>query len=91
MRRHRLTFDANPKELASRDAGCTHVLLLWSRRTGRAAVVIEDDVTGDVVEMDVRERENPLDVFDHPFAYAPGRGHPGRAWSTRVYGPVSTA
>jgi hypothetical protein len=91
MRRHRLTFDANPKELASRDAGCTHVLLPWSRRTGRAAVVIEDDATGDVVEMDARERDNPLDVFDHPFVYAPARGHPGRAWSTHVGGPIAAA
>ena len=77
MSRHRLTFDANPKELAARDAGCTHVLLLWSRRTGRAAVVIEDDATGEVVEMDVREHENPLELFHHPFVYAIERGHPG--------------
>ena len=77
MLRHRLTFDPNPKELASRDAGCTHVVLLWSRRSGRAAVVVEDDATGEVVEIDVRERENPLDLFHHPFVYAPKRGHPG--------------
>lgn len=77
MRRHRLTFDPNPKELVSRDAGCTHVLLLWSRRTNRAAVVIEDDATGEVVEIDVRDRENPLELFDHPFVYALERGHPG--------------
>lgn len=77
MHRHRLTFDPNPKELAARDAGCTHVLLLWSRRTGRAAVVVEDDATGEVTEMDVLERENPLELFDHPFVYAPKRGHPG--------------
>jgi len=77
MRRHRLTFDANPKELISREAGCTHVVLLWSRRSGRAAVVVEDDASGEVVEMDVRERENPLELFHHPFAYVPKRGHPG--------------
>lgn len=78
MTRHRLTFDPNPKELVSRDAGPTHVLLLWSRRTGRAAVVIEDDATGDIVEIDVRKRENPLELFHHPFVYALERGHPGR-------------
>ena len=78
MRRYRLTFDANPKELASRDAGGgSHVILLWSRRTGRAAVVVED-VTGEVVEVDVGERENPLELFHHPYVYLPGRGHPGR-------------
>jgi len=74
MSRHRLTFDPNPKELASRDSGSTHVLLLWSRRKGRAAVVVEDDATGEVVEMDVRERENPLELFYHPFGYVPKRG-----------------
>lgn len=77
MRRHRLTFDPNPKELASRESGCAHVLLLWSRRTGRAAVVVEDDATGEVTEMDVREHENPLELFDHPYVYARTRGHPG--------------
>jgi hypothetical protein len=77
MNRHRLTFDPNPKELASRDTGSTHVLLLWSRRTGRAAVVVEDDATGEVVEMDVRDRENPLELFEHPFVYLRTRGHPG--------------
>lgn len=78
MNRHRLTFDANPKELAARDAGPTHVLLLWSRRTGRAAVVIENDATGEIVEIDVRDSENPLELFRHPFVYAFERGHPGR-------------
>lgn len=76
MNRHRLTFDPNPKELASRDSGGTHVLLLWSRRTGRAAVVVED-ATGEVVEMDVGERESPLELFQHPFVYLAQRGHPG--------------
>jgi len=86
MSRHPLTFDPNPKELASRDAGPTHVLLLWSRRTGRAAVVIEDDVTGEIVEMDVRESENPLELFNHPFVYALERGHPGR-WPAHLADP----
>jgi hypothetical protein len=78
MKPHRLTFDPNPKELASRDAGGAQVLLLWSRRTGRAAVVVED-ATGEVIEMEVHERENPLELFQHPYVYAAQRGHPG--WS----------
>jgi hypothetical protein len=76
--RRRLTFDANPKELASRHAGTVWVALLWSRRKHRAAVVVEDDETGETVELDVRERENPLDVYEHALAYVPRRGHPGR-------------
>ncbi len=75
----RLTFDANPKELASRRAGSFSIALLWSRRTGRAAVLVEDDDSGRTLELDVRERENPLDVYEHALAYAPLRGHPGRA------------
>lgn len=77
MHRHRLTFDSNPKELASRESGSTHVSLLWSRRTGRAAVVVADEASGEIVEIDVGERENPLDLFNHPFVYLPTRGHPG--------------
>jgi hypothetical protein len=74
----RLTFDANPKELASRHDGMVDVALLWSRRTRRAAVVVEDDATGQAVELDVREGDNPLDVYEHALAYAHRRGHPGR-------------
>jgi hypothetical protein len=78
MTRYRLTFDPNPKELARRDSGCSHVVLLWSRRRHRAAVVVDDCATGEVVELDVRERENPLELYEHPYAYLPTRGHPGR-------------
>jgi hypothetical protein len=61
-----LTFDPNPKELASREAGAgSLVALLWSRRTGRAAVVVEE-VTGEVVELDVEEQDNPLELYRHP-------------------------
>ena len=74
----RLTFDAHPKELATRDDGMTRISLLWSKRTHRAAVVVEDDATGETVELDVQERDNPLDVYEHALAYAPRRGHPGR-------------
>jgi hypothetical protein len=73
----RLTFDANPKELASRRNGTIDVALLWSRRARRAAVVVEDRATGEALELDVREDDNPLDVYEHAFAYAPRRGHRG--------------
>ena len=73
----RLTFDANPKELARRDSGPAHVSLLWSRRTRRAAVLLYDDETGRSVELEVLTGENPLDLYEHPFAYAETRGQPG--------------
>jgi hypothetical protein len=76
VHRLRLTFDANPKELARRDSAGSHVALLWSRRTGRAAVVVED-ATGEVVELDVRERDNPLELYEHAYVFLRARGHPG--------------
>jgi hypothetical protein len=78
MTRYRLTFDPNPKELARRDAAGTHVVLLWSRRRHRAAVVVDEDATGTLLELDVGERENPLELYEHPYAYVSTRGHPGR-------------
>jgi hypothetical protein len=78
MDRYRLTFDANPKELARRDAAGTHVALLWSRRRHRAAVVLEEDATGELVELNVQDRENPLELYQHPYAYLKARGHPGK-------------
>jgi hypothetical protein len=77
----RLTFDAHPKELASRNSGSTRISLLWSRRCHRAAVVIEDDETGEVEEIDVDRSDDPLDLYEHALAYAPRRAHPGRAAS----------
>jgi hypothetical protein len=77
MRSQRLTFDATPKELACRDSGSAHVQLLWSRRSGRAAVVVTDDATGEVSEIEVAAGENPLELFEHPFAYLTTRGEPG--------------
>ncbi len=89
MHRYRLTFDANPKELAHRDSGAgRHVALLWSRRTGRTAVVVEDDATGEVVELDVQAPENPLELYHHPYAYIPYRGPPGRATRPRELAPA---
>jgi hypothetical protein len=72
----RLTFDANPKELASRNSGATHISLLWSRRFHRAAVLVEDDETGEIVELEVAPGDDPLDLYEHALAYAPLRGHP---------------
>ena len=82
----RLTFDANPKELATRHSGATQISLLWSRRTHRAGVVVEDEETGATVELDVRERESALDVYEHALAYALRRGHPGRPPLLRLRG-----
>ena len=70
----RLSYDHTPKELASRHAGTTEVALLWSKRTHRATVAVLDEFTGDYFELEVGEYDHPLDLFDHPYAYAAARG-----------------
>jgi hypothetical protein len=84
MHHYRLTFDPNPKELAHRDAAGTHVALLWSRHRQRAAVVLEEESTGEHVELDIQERDNPLELYQHPYAYVSRRGHPGKPSSPPV-------
>lgn len=70
----RLSFDHTPKELAVRHSGTTDVALLWSRRRGRAAVSLRDDATGESFELLVGPTDDPLDVYEHPYAYAAARG-----------------
>jgi hypothetical protein len=71
---HTLSFDHTPKELVSRRSGTCEVALFWSRRTHRAAVKLEDSGTGTTFELPLGENDDPLDVFNHPFAYAAARG-----------------
>jgi hypothetical protein len=73
---HRPDFDHSPKTLAARSSGTAEVALLWSRRTNRAAVAVEDAASGDYFELVVGPGDNPLDVFDHPYAYAATRLRP---------------
>ena len=70
----RLSYDHTPKELVSRHSGTTEVALLWSKRAHRAAVAVLDEGNGDYFEIDVREHDHPLDLFNHPYAYAAARG-----------------
>ena len=72
MTRH-LTFDYNPKMLALRRSGTTEIALFWSKRTGRAAVAVEDEATGDRFELLINPEDNPLDLYNHPYAYAAAR------------------
>ena len=70
----RLSYDWTPKELAGRHAGTTDVALLWSKRTHRAAVAVLDEGTGDYFELEIGAADDPLDLFNHPYAYAASRG-----------------
>ena len=69
----RLSFDPTPKLLALRHSGTTDVALFWSKRRHRAAVAVEDEATGERFELSVEPGDNPLDLFEHPFAYASSR------------------
>ena len=67
-----LSYDRAAKELAARHAGTTEVALLWSKRAHRVAVV--DEGTGEYFELEIGEDDDPLDLFNHPYAYAAARG-----------------
>ncbi len=69
----RLSFDHTPKLLAQRHTGTVDVALLWSKRTHRAAVTVDDDATGEHFELLVHDDDNPLELYDHPYAYAASR------------------
>jgi hypothetical protein len=58
-----------PKELARRQSEGMVVSLLWRRADGRLTVVVDDSRTGEHFLLPAR-RENALEVFYHPFAYA---------------------
>lgn len=61
-------------ELAERAFDGVSVALYWTRGTDVLAVKVDDAATGDSFELVVAEKERPLDVFYHPFAYARARG-----------------
>ena len=59
-----------PKELARRQNDGVVISLLWRRADDRLTVVVDDTRTGEQMRLPAR-RENALEVFYHPFAYAP--------------------
>jgi hypothetical protein len=60
-------------ELASRASNGIEVALLWNRRSDEMRVCVTDAHTGVYFEL-AAERNNALDVFHHPYAYAAARG-----------------
>lgn len=63
-----------PRELHTRECDGIDVTLLWSRRDGRVQVSVVDTRHGGHFCVDVRDGENAMEVFHHPFAYAASRG-----------------
>jgi hypothetical protein len=62
------------RELDSRFTDGFQVRLLWSSHTCRIWVSVLDTKFGDTFCVEVQERDRPLDVFHHPYAYAGHRG-----------------
>jgi hypothetical protein len=60
--------------LAERNDAGIHVTLLWAEDTNTVAVLVHDEGTDDQFELSVEVGANPLDTFDHPYAYAAWRG-----------------
>jgi hypothetical protein len=56
-------------ELAHRKSSGIDVSLVWDRRGDRRTVYVLDSCSGELLTVPV-ERDNALDVFYHPFAYA---------------------
>ena len=55
-------------ELAHRSDEGLEVSLLWKETTGELLVTVLDARSGELLEV-VAQRENALDVFNHPSAY----------------------
>ena len=58
-------------ELDYRESGWIEISLLWDRETDELVVSVRDTASGDAFEIDVENNANALDVFHHPYAYAP--------------------
>jgi hypothetical protein len=60
--------------LASRENGGIRVTLLWAADTNNIAVLVHDTATTERFELVVEPDASPMDVYEHPYAYAAWRG-----------------
>ena len=58
-------------ELDYRESGWIEVSLLWDRDTDELIVAVRDKATDESFEIRVENNAHALDVFHHPYAYAP--------------------
>jgi hypothetical protein len=61
------------RELDHRSSDGIDVRLLWCERDGRVLVAVNDAKTGEAFTIEVREGENAMQVFNHPYAYSDRR------------------
>jgi hypothetical protein len=59
------------RELHAREIDGIQVRLLWCKDQGRVFVAVNDHKTGEAFSVDIPDGEPALQVFHHPFAYAP--------------------
>jgi hypothetical protein len=59
-------------ELEYRSADGVEVALLWVIGTKDLFVVVQEEKSGDVLELPVEQNENGYDVFNHSYAAARG-------------------
>jgi len=69
-----LAMNETLRELDHRTADMIDVWLLWRETDNAVLVSVADDKTGDRFTIEVRDGEKPLDVFNHPYAYAAWHG-----------------
>jgi hypothetical protein len=62
------------RELDHRSTDGIDVTLVWDAETDVASVIVVDAKNGQAFEIVLEARDNALDVFEHPFAYAALRG-----------------
>jgi hypothetical protein len=70
-----MTTHANTtlRELDHRVSDGIDVRLLWRPEDDRALVAVSDAKTGESFTVEVGENQRALEVFHHPYAYAPDR------------------
>ena len=61
------------RELDCRHSDGIEVRLLWRPHDDVVLVAVSDARTGEAFAIEVRDGERPLDVFNHPYAYAASR------------------
>jgi hypothetical protein len=71
------------RELDQRTNDRIEVRLLWRETDNAVLVSVADEKTGDQFTIEVRAGEKPLDVFNHPYAYAAWHGIDTNAESRR--------
>ena len=75
------------RELDHRSTDGLEVTLLWDAVNDVVTVAVVDTKADDAFEVVVGERDNALDVFHHPYAYATRR----RLVTTRSVGAATAA